>query len=91
MQQRFSVACIQRCSNAGTSSEESLQEVKGSNQRGKELDLETADVVAHEMESEWRLKKALNDYTHWFQPLTGVTAEKHDAFITELRWRTVKC
>ena len=48
---------------------------------GKELDLETADVVAHEMK-EWAIEKGATHYTHWFQPLTGVTAEKHDAFIT---------
>ena len=48
---------------------------------GKELDLETADVVAHEMK-EWAIEKGATHYTHWFQPLTGVTAEKHDAFVT---------
>lgn len=48
---------------------------------GKELDLATADVIAHEMK-EWAIEKGATHYTHWFQPLTGVTAEKHDAFIT---------
>ena len=48
---------------------------------GKELDLETADVIAHEMK-EWAIEKGATHYTHWFQPLTGVTAEKHDSFIT---------
>ncbi len=48
---------------------------------GRELDLETADVVAHEMK-EWAIEKGATHYTHWFQPLTGVTAEKHDSFIT---------
>ncbi len=48
---------------------------------GKELDLETADVVAHEMK-EWAIEKGATHYTHWFQPMTGVTAEKHDSFIT---------
>ena len=48
---------------------------------GKELDLETADVIAHEMK-EWAIEKGATPYTHWFQPLTGVTAEKHDSFIT---------
>lgn len=48
---------------------------------GQELDLETADVVAHEMK-EWAIEKGATHYTHWFQPLTGVTAEKHDSFIT---------
>ena len=50
-------------------------------EEGRELDLETADVVAHEMK-EWAIEKGATHYTHWFQPLTGVTAEKHDAFIT---------
>ena len=48
---------------------------------GRELDLETADVVAHEMK-EWAIDKDATHYTHWFQPLNGVTAEKHDSFIT---------
>ena len=47
----------------------------------KELDLETADVIAHEMK-EWAIEKGATHYTHWFQPLTGVTAEKHDSFIS---------
>lgn len=50
-------------------------------EEGKDLDLETADVVAHEMK-EWAIEKGATHYTHWFQPLTGVTAEKHDSFIT---------
>ncbi len=48
---------------------------------GGDLDLATADVIAHEMK-EWAIEKGATHYTHWFQPLTGVTAEKHDAFIT---------
>ena len=48
---------------------------------GGELDLPTADVIAHEMK-EWAIEKGATHYTHWFQPLTGITAEKHDAFIT---------
>ena len=50
-------------------------------EEGKDLDLETADVIAHEMK-EWAIEKGATHYTHWFQPLTGVTAEKHDSFIT---------
>ncbi|MCI5822451.1 MAG: glutamine synthetase III [Pararoseburia sp.] len=49
--------------------------------QGRELDLETADVVAHEMK-EWAIEKGATHYSHWFQPLTGVTAEKHDSFIS---------
>ena len=48
---------------------------------GKELSQEMADVIAHEMK-EWAIEKGATHYTHWFQPLTGVTAEKHDSFIT---------
>ena len=48
---------------------------------GGELDLETADVIAHEMK-DWAIEMGATHYTHWFQPLTGTTAEKHDAFIT---------
>ena len=50
-------------------------------EEGRELDLETADVVAHEMK-EWAIEKGATHYTHWFQLLTGVSAEKHDSFIT---------
>ncbi len=50
-------------------------------EEGQELDLVTADVIAHEMK-EWAIEKGATHYTHWFQPLTGVTAEKHDAFIS---------
>ena len=50
-------------------------------EEGKELDIETADVIAHEMK-EWAIEKGATHYTHWFLPLTGVTAEKHDSFIS---------
>ena len=48
---------------------------------GKELDPIVAEVVAQAMK-EWAIEKGATHYTHWFQPLTGVTAEKHEAFIT---------
>lgn len=51
-----------------------------------ELDLATADVIAHEMK-EWAIEKGATHYTHWFQPLTGVTAEKHDRLSQRL-WKT---
>ena len=50
-------------------------------EEGKELDLATADVIAAAMK-DWAIEKGATHYTHWFQPLTGVTAEKHDSFIT---------
>ncbi|MBQ1187142.1 MAG: glutamine synthetase III [Clostridia bacterium] len=46
----------------------------------KRLDLETAAIVANAMK-DWAIEKGATHYTHWFQPMTGVTAEKHDSFI----------
>jgi len=48
---------------------------------GEELDPSIADVVAHAMK-DWAIERGATHYSHWFQPLTGVTAEKHDAFIS---------
>ncbi len=56
------------------------KKMKATIDAGAELDPEVADVVAHEMK-EWALEKGATHFTHWFQPLTGITAEKHDAFI----------
>ena len=50
---------------------------------GKELDVLTAEVVANAMK-DWAIEKGVTHYTHWFQPLTGVTAEKHDSFISPM-------
>ena len=49
-------------------------------EKGKLLTLEVADVVANAMK-DWAIEKGATHYTHWFQPLTGKTAEKHDSFI----------
>ena len=57
------------------------KKLKETIEEGKELDLATADVIAHEMKA-WAIEKGATHYTHWFQPLTGVTAEKHDSFIS---------
>lgn len=57
------------------------KELKRTIEEGDDLDLATADVIAHEMK-EWAIEKGATHYTHWFQPLTGVTAEKHDSFIS---------
>ena len=57
------------------------KDLKKTIEEGKELDLATADVIAHEMK-EWAIEKGATHYTHWFQPLKGVTAEKHDSFIS---------
>lgn len=47
---------------------------------GKPLDIDVANVVAHAMK-EWAVENGATHYTHWFQPLTGITSEKHDAFV----------
>ena len=56
-------------------------EVKRVMEFGGELSLQTADVVAKAMK-DWAVENGATHYTHWFQPLTGITAEKHDAFVT---------
>ena len=48
---------------------------------GKHLDLSLANVVANAMK-DWAIEKGATHYTHWFQPMTGITAEKHDSFIS---------
>ena len=48
---------------------------------GKHLDLNVATVVANAMK-DWAIEKGATHFTHWFQPMTGVTAEKHDSFIS---------
>ena len=47
---------------------------------GKDLDITLANVVANAMKV-WAIEKGATHYTHWFQPLTGITAEKHDSFL----------
>ena len=48
---------------------------------GEPLDLATANEIAQAMK-QWAVEKGATHYTHWFQPMTGVTAEKHDSFIS---------
>lgn len=50
-------------------------------ENGEDLDVDIANVVAHAMK-EWALEHGATHYTHWFQPMTGVTAEKHDSFLS---------
>ena len=50
-------------------------------ENGDALDITIANVVAHAMK-EWAIENGCTHYTHWFQPMTGVTAEKHDSFIS---------
>ncbi|MBQ2115705.1 MAG: glutamine synthetase III [Lachnospiraceae bacterium] len=58
-----------------------FQEVKKVMDNGGELSMATADIVAKAMK-DWAVEKGATHYTHWFQPLTGITAEKHDSFVT---------
>ena len=48
---------------------------------GKDLDITVANAVANAMK-DWAIEKGATHYTHWFQPMTGITAEKHDSFIS---------
>ena len=57
-----------------------FKEVKRVMDQGGELSLAAADVVAKAMK-DWAVSKGATHYTHWFQPLTGITAEKHDSFV----------
>ncbi len=57
------------------------REFKDVMEHGGELSMATANVVARAMK-EWAMEKGATHYSHWFQPLTGITAEKHDAFVT---------
>lgn len=58
-----------------------FKKMKKTMEDGAELDPSIAGVVAHAMK-EWAMERGATHYTHWFQPLTGVTAEKHDSFIS---------
>ena len=58
-----------------------FKDVKKVMEEGGELSLTDANVVAKAMK-DWAVEKGATHYTHWFQPLTGITAEKHDSFVT---------
>ena len=60
------------------------RELRRTIEEGKDLDPLVADEIAEAMK-EWAIGKGATHYTHWFQPLTGVTAEKHDSFLTAPR------
>ena len=61
--------------------EKVYQSMKKTIDEGSELDINVANAVATAMK-DWAVSKGATHYTHWFQPLTGVTAEKHDSFIS---------
>ena len=56
------------------------KELKKTIEAGEPLDIDLANVVAHAMK-DWAVGKGATHFTHWFQPMTGFTAEKHDSFI----------
>ena len=60
---------------------ETYKALKKTIKEGKSLDINVANVVANSMKN-WAIEKGATHYTHWFQPMTGITAEKHDSFIT---------
>jgi len=61
--------------------EETYEIVKKTLTVGKRMSLEVANIVAGVMK-EWAIENGATHYTHWFQPMTGITAEKHDSFIS---------
>ena len=72
----FTLGKMRECLPKGT-----YKEVKRVIDQGGELSPAAADVVAKAMK-DWAVENGATHYTHWFQPLTGITAEKHDAFVT---------
>lgn len=64
-----------------TLSSETYKSLKKTIDEGKKLDMSVANAVAEAMKN-WAVKLGATHYTHWFQPMTGITAEKHDSFIS---------
>ena len=60
---------------------ETFRQLQRTMKNGRSLDINIATVVANAMK-DWAVEKGATHYTHWFQPMTGITAEKHDSFIT---------
>ena len=60
---------------------ETFKQLQRTIQNGRSLDITIATVVANAMK-DWAIEKGVTHYTHWFQPMTGITAEKHDSFIS---------
>lgn len=63
---------------------QTYREVRLAIETGKRLNRETADIIANAMK-DWAVEKGATHFTHWFQPMTGITAEKHDSFIAPTR------
>ena len=60
---------------------ETYKQLQRTIKQGKHLDIGVANIVANAMK-DWAIEKGATHFTHWFQPMTGITAEKHDSFIT---------
>ena len=60
---------------------DTYKSLKKTMEQGRSLDPDIAQIVANAMK-DWALEKGATHYTHWFQPMTGITAEKHDSFLT---------
>ena len=60
---------------------ETYRALRNTIENGKKLDVNIANVVANAMK-DWAVERGCTHFTHWFQPMTGVTAEKHDSFIS---------
>ncbi|MFA6865697.1 MAG: glutamine synthetase III, partial [Sphaerochaetaceae bacterium] len=60
---------------------DTYEALKETIRKGKDLDINIANAVAHAMK-QWAIELGATHFTHWFQPLTGITAEKHDSFLT---------
>ena len=60
---------------------DTYKSLKKTIQTGQPLDIGIANVIATVMK-EWAIEKGATHFTHWFQPMSGITAEKHDSFIT---------
>ena len=60
---------------------DTYSKLKKTIKEGTALDIDIANAVANAMK-EWAMEKGVTHYTHWFQPMTGVTAEKHESFLS---------
>lgn len=80
----FKEVCFDLDKMEAALSPEVFKKVKDSINNSKKIDVETADAVAAAVKT-WAMSKGITHYTHWFQPLTGATAEKHDAFFDGMK------
>ncbi|MBQ9563786.1 MAG: glutamine synthetase III, partial [Lachnospiraceae bacterium] len=62
---------------------EAYDELQDVIKNGAALDSQTADIIAGAMK-DWAIERGATHFTHWFQPMTGITAEKHDSFISPI-------